>query len=142
MTRFKLDDKLKADTHHICDLGLSQLLLMDNALYPWVIMVPKVVGASELIDLSEGNRKILMEEICVVSEAMQSIFKPDKLNVAALGNMVSQLHIHIIARFKSDKAWPNPIWGNGREFYSGEEVERIKNNLLKSSLFSGQGHHK
>jgi diadenosine tetraphosphate (Ap4A) HIT family hydrolase len=86
---------------------------MNDARYPWILLVPERVGAEELIDLSEADRQTLMHEIGVVSEALKALFSPDKLNVGALGNKVRQLHVHVLARFVSDEAWPGPVWGVG-----------------------------
>ncbi len=117
---FSLHPTLKRDTHRIARLSLCDALLMDNALYPWVILVPRVEGASEIIDLSETDQRRLLEETAHVSDAMKRLFSPDKLNIAALGNQVPQLHMHIIARFRHDPAWPNPVWGKGSVRYIAE----------------------
>jgi len=107
---FELHPTLKKDTIFIKDLKLCQLLLMNNSRYPWIILVPKKVGMVELIDLSKEEQNLLMAEIDFISRKMQQIFNPDKLNIATLGNMVSQLHIHIIARYKTDPTFPKPVW--------------------------------
>jgi diadenosine tetraphosphate (Ap4A) HIT family hydrolase len=108
---FTLDPRLAADTRHVGDLPLCRLLLMDDASYPWTVLVPRREGLADLIDLSAPDRGRLMDEIALVSEALKAITRPTKLNVAALGNMVRQLHVHVIARFDSDPAWPGPVWG-------------------------------
>ncbi|GLS46378.1 HIT domain-containing protein [Methylobacterium brachythecii] len=110
---FTLDPRLQADTAAIGDLALCSVLLMDDARFPWMILVPRRPGLSELTDLSPEDAATLMDEIRLASGVMQALSKPDKLNVAALGNQVAQLHIHVIGRFRSDPAWPNPIWGVG-----------------------------
>jgi diadenosine tetraphosphate (Ap4A) HIT family hydrolase len=104
---------------------------MNNALFPWVILVPRVDAAREVIDLDDAGRHALMDEIALVSSAMQTLFTPDKLNIAALGNMVPQLHVHIIARFIRDTAWPNPVWGKGSEPYAEPQpvVLRLRETL-------------
>ena len=107
---FELHPTLKKDTIFIKDLKLCQLLLMNNSRYPWVILVPKKAGIVELTDLNREEQNLLMAEIDFVSKKMQQIFNPDKLNTAALGNMVSQLHIHIIARYRTDPTFPKPVW--------------------------------
>ncbi len=127
--KFILDQRLKDDTIEIIDLTLSKLLLVDNALFPWVILVPKQTSLTEIIDLSEENQQILMKEIALISQMMRELFKPDKLNVAALGNIVKQLHIHIIARFESDKAWPGPAFGQDKINYTEKELERLINSI-------------
>jgi diadenosine tetraphosphate (Ap4A) HIT family hydrolase len=108
---FVLDDRLERDTLPVGDLALSRLLLMNDATYPWVILVPRVAGAAEIIDLSPSDRARLLDEIVAVSTALRDETEPVKLNVAALGNMVRQLHVHIVARFEADPAWPGPVWG-------------------------------
>ncbi|MCW2310118.1 HIT family protein [Rhodobium gokarnense] len=108
---FSLHPQLDADSSPIADLGLSTVRLMDDATYPWLLLVPRVPGAVELIDLSRDDRHLLMDEIAAAETALRSVTGCDKLNVGALGNMVPQLHIHVIARFKGDAAWPGPVWG-------------------------------
>jgi diadenosine tetraphosphate (Ap4A) HIT family hydrolase len=110
---FSLDPRLAADTRPVGELALSSLLLMDDARFPWLILVPRIVGARELIDLDEGDRHALLAEISAVGRALERLMKPDKLNIAALGNVVAQLHVHLIARYVSDAAWPRPVWGQG-----------------------------
>lgn len=119
MTDFALDPRLRGDTHAVSELALSTLLLMDDARFPWLILVPRVVGARELIDLGDRDQHRLLDEIAHVSRVLGRICQPDKLNVAALGNVVAQLHVHVIARFATDAAWPRPVWGIGeRERHS------------------------
>ena len=121
---FVLDARLAADTHLIGDLPLSQLRLFDDARFPWFVLVPRIAGARELIDLDEGDQRTLLAEINRVGRVMETEFRPDKLNVAALGNVVPQLHVHVIARFTNDAAWPHPVWGRGeRVAYAASERE-------------------
>ncbi len=108
---FALHPTLAADTRIVGALPLSLLLLMDDATWPWVILVPRRAGVCEIHELAIAERTALMDEVCRVSEAMAGLFAPDKLNVAALGNVVSQLHVHVVGRFRSDPAWPAPVWG-------------------------------
>ena len=108
---FQLDAKLQADTFFIKDLKLSRLLLMNDANYPWLILVPKKPNLTEIIDLTLDEQAIVLQEINLVAKILKKSFKADKLNIANLGNVVSQLHIHIIARFKNDISFPKPIWG-------------------------------
>jgi diadenosine tetraphosphate (Ap4A) HIT family hydrolase len=110
---FTLDPRLAADTIPIGDLALSRLLLMDDARYLWLILVPRHDNLSEIIHLEETNRAVLMEEIAAASNALAAFPGVDKINVGALGNIVRQLHIHIVARSKDDPAWPGPVWGAG-----------------------------
>jgi diadenosine tetraphosphate (Ap4A) HIT family hydrolase len=110
---FSLDPRLIADTHAIGDLALCSVLLMDDARFPWLILVPRRRDASELTDLNDADAVALTEEIRLTVRVIQSLARPDKVNVAALGNVVAQLHVHVIARFRSDPAWPDPVWGRG-----------------------------
>ncbi len=128
---FTLHPQLERDTIFIADLPLSRALLMNNHLFPWVILVPREPQIQEIMQLAVSQQHQLMDEITAVSQAMQAIFSPDKLNIAALGNQVPQLHIHIIARFKNDTAWPNPVWGKGVELYgdAAPTVMRLKKAL-------------
>lgn len=108
---FQLDRRLEADSVPVDDLGLSTLRLMRDANYPWLMLVPRRANTVEIIDLSFDDQAQLMREIAVASAALKAITRCDKLNVGALGNMVPQLHVHIIARFEGDVAWPGPVWG-------------------------------
>ncbi len=110
---FTIHPQLAADTLAIGDLALSSVLLMDDARFPWFILVPRRDGASEMTDLSEEEAATLMSEMRIATHVMQSLAKPDKINVAALGNVVPQLHVHVVGRFRSDPAWPGPVWGHG-----------------------------
>jgi diadenosine tetraphosphate (Ap4A) HIT family hydrolase len=108
---WSLHPRLDADTALIGDLPLSRLLLGNDASYPWVILVPRRPNLVELIDLDDAGQTELMSEVARVSRALRAVTACHKLNVAALGNMVPQLHVHVIARFRTDPAWPNPVWG-------------------------------
>lgn len=108
---FVLHTQLQADTYVVGYFPLCVLLLCNDANYPWCILVPKRAGIREIHHLSREDRQALLTESCVLAECMEQLFTPLKMNVAALGNMVPQLHIHHIARFEADIAWPAPIWG-------------------------------
>jgi len=108
---WSLHSQLQQDTVDIGDLPLSRVLVIKDAHYPWLLLVPRRADVSEIIDLGEVEQAQLMTEISRVGRVLKEITKCDKLNVAALGNMVPQLHIHIIARRSSDVAWPRPVWG-------------------------------
>jgi diadenosine tetraphosphate (Ap4A) HIT family hydrolase len=108
---WSLHPVLRADTVPLGDLRLSQALIATDANYPWLILVPRRAGVTELIDLDAADRAQLTDEIAAVSTALRKVTACDKLNVAALGNMVAQLHVHVIARRKNDAAWPKPVWG-------------------------------
>lgn len=108
---FELDQRLADSARRVIDLPLSRVLLSDDANYPWLILVPRRADVVELLDLEHDDRQALIEEIVLASRALRAETDCDKLNVAALGNQVPQLHVHIIARFKHDAAWPGPVWG-------------------------------
>jgi diadenosine tetraphosphate (Ap4A) HIT family hydrolase len=110
-TAFSLHPQLAADTVPVGDLPLSRVLLANDANYPWLILVPRLPGLVELIDLEENAQVQLVGEIDAAARALKTISQCDKLNIAALGNMVAQLHVHVIARRRSDPAWPKPVWG-------------------------------
>lgn len=108
---WSLHPQLVRDTIELGDLALSRVLVIKDANYPWLLLVPRRPGIVEIIDLDEIEQAQLMVEIARVSRALKSVTQCDKLNVAALGNAVPQLHVHVIARRKTDKAWPKPVWG-------------------------------
>src|SRR5690606_37380042 len=98
-THYELDPQLAADTQPLASLALSELRLMDDANYPWLVLVPRVPGARELIDLEAAQRRQLTDEIDLAARLLRDVFRPFKLNIAALGNLVPQLHVHVIARY-------------------------------------------
>jgi len=108
---FSLHPQLAADTVAVGDLPLSRVLLANDANYPWLILVPRRPGITELIDLEENEQVQLLGEIARMAAALKELVACDKLNIAALGNVVAQLHVHVIARRHKDAAWPKPIWG-------------------------------
>lgn len=110
---FQLHAQLAADTFPVGDLALSTVLLMNDARFPWLILVPRRDGVRDGIDLSEADAGAMSGEVRQAQRVLKELFKPHKLNVAALGNMVPQLHIHVIARYAEDAAWPRPVWGVG-----------------------------
>lgn len=111
MSDWTLDERLSDESHPVAHLRLSELRLQDDCNYPWLILIPRVHGASELLDLSREQQSELLAEIDLCGRALKSLFRPDKLNIATLGNRVPQLHVHLIARFRHDPTWPNPVWG-------------------------------
>ena len=122
MRMFHLHDRLKADTVPVAHLPLCRVLLMDNRVWPWLILVPAQPGLTEIHQLSREDQHRLMDEIALSSRTLEALFIPDKINVGALGNLVPQLHVHVIARSKADPAWPGPVWGSGfAERYGPEE---------------------
>lgn len=108
---FELHTQLVKDSVTVGDFSLCRVLLSNDAQYPWLILVPRRADVTELFELSHMDQQQLLSEIGDVSSAMAGHFCADKMNVAALGNMVPQLHVHVIARFIDDPAWPRPIWG-------------------------------
>ena len=113
MSDFILHSKLAADTFEVLSLKVSQLLLMNDARYPWLILVPEVSDMRDLHNLSAKQYHSVTQEIAQVSKVLESVTQAHKMNVGALGNMAPQLHIHIIARQTNDAAWPAPVWGVG-----------------------------
>jgi diadenosine tetraphosphate (Ap4A) HIT family hydrolase len=108
---WSLDPKLAADTVPVGDLALSRVLLANDANYPWLILVPRRPGFTEIIDLDSNEQVELLGEIDAVARVLKSVTECEKLNIAALGNVVAQLHVHVIGRRHSDAAWPKPVWG-------------------------------
>lgn len=108
---FQLDQKLREDCIELGHLKLSKLLLMNDSQYPWLILVPQQTNAKEIYQLTKDEQISLMMESNLVSRALEQLFQPDKINIASIGNIVSQLHMHHVARFKSDVTWPAPVWG-------------------------------
>ena len=111
--QFELDPRLAADTFLVGETPLNQVLLMNDARYPWLILVPQRSDITEPFELSEADQAKLWQESMRLGQAMQAHFAADKINIAALGNQVAQLHVHHIARFHADDAWPGPVWGVG-----------------------------
>lgn len=125
---WQLDPRLAEDTYPVAAGGLCELRLMDDANYPWLVLVPRVPDMRELIDLAVAQQRLLLDEIGRASHALQTLFRPHKLNVAALGNVVAQLHLHVIARQLDDPAWPAPVWGRveARAYEPEDLVERVR----------------
>jgi diadenosine tetraphosphate (Ap4A) HIT family hydrolase len=130
-----LHPTLARDTVEIAVLPLCRLLLMNDRRFPWMILVPERETAREIHELAPADRAELVEEIARVSEALARAFQPDKLNVGALGNVVPQLHIHVVARFAGDSAWPGPVWGSGAAVPYGEsELSDVRERLAAAFL--------
>jgi diadenosine tetraphosphate (Ap4A) HIT family hydrolase len=120
---FQLHPRLAQDCAFITDLPLSTLLLMNDSLYPWCILVPRVAGICDLHELDEGNQRQLLRESSLLSRCLMTLFNGHKMNVAALGNVVPQLHVHHIVRQTTDAAWPLPVWGQQAAMpYSAEQL--------------------
>ena len=128
MSAWQLHPQLANDTVPVVELPLCEVRLMDDANHPWLVLVPRVAGMVEIIDLDPAQRTHLASDIDAASRALKALFKPDKLNVAALGNLVPQLHVHVIARYTDDIAWPRPVWGaaNARPYAPEEMIERVQ----------------
>jgi diadenosine tetraphosphate (Ap4A) HIT family hydrolase len=113
MTDFILHPRLAADCLAVTDLTLCRVLLMNDSRFPWLVLVPRLAGAREIVDLPAAERRQLAAEIDCAVRALRDLCPTDKLNIAAIGNIVEQLHVHIVARQRSDPAWPGVVWGFG-----------------------------
>ncbi len=128
----ELHPQLKKDCIELGEFTLCSLLLLNDANYPWFILLPNRANITEIHQLSEFDQQQLMAESTFFSHCLEEVFQPDKLNIAALGNVVAQLHIHHIARFTTDACWPAPVWGATTSIpYQKKQVETIKNQLFK-----------
>lgn len=138
---FELHPQLARDTVVVGCLELCQVLLSRDSRYPWCILVPERENIQEIYQLEQRDKALLMDESCLLSELMTNLFAPDKMNVAALGNVVPQLHLHHVARFHNDQAWPAPIWGVGEaKQYTDEGLsERVEVLRTSLSMLKGQG---
>ena len=110
---FTLDPRLAADTVPVRDLTLCRVLLMNDSRFPWAILVPARPDLCEITDLAPSDRLILWDEVIRASDCLRDLFTPTKINIGALGNIVRQLHVHVVVRFDGDAAWPGPVWGAG-----------------------------
>jgi diadenosine tetraphosphate (Ap4A) HIT family hydrolase len=130
---FGLDPRLAADTLPVGDFELCRVLLMKDSRYPWLILVPRRAGLSEIHDLAAGERALLIEEAARAGAELKSLTGAKKINTGALGNMVGQLHVHVVARFVGDAAWPGPVWGSGRSVpYEDEVAARLVGDLRRA----------
>ncbi len=134
MKQFALDDRLNADTFPVMSLGLCDLRLMNDQRWPWLILIPRRPDLTELFDLTPLDQTMLTFESDMVAKALKNVTGCDKINTGALGNIVRQLHCHVIARNEGDAGWPGPVWGHGvRIAYSDSEaknlIEKIRNAL-------------
>lgn len=127
---FQLNPRLAADSMHLGDLPLCQLRLMNDSRFFWLLLIPRLSDAVEITDLNKTDYQQLWQEVRHLSEIIKPLLQADKLNIATLGNMVPQLHLHLIARFKTDAVWPNPAWGSGTAApYSTEQLQQCSNQL-------------
>ena len=126
---FKLNRKFLKSSHHITDLQLCNIRLNDNSKFPWLILIPKRNKISDISDLNSKDQILLMKEIVYVSKIMKKLFKTPKLNVEKVGNIVPQLHIHIIARYKKDSSWPLSVWVVKGKCYSAKALKDVVNKI-------------
>ena len=117
---FTLHPTLTQDTVEVTRLSLCLVLLMKDSRFPWLILVPEREGVREIHDLAPADRAVLIEEIAQASLILERLFQPYKMNVGALGNVVPQLHVHVVARTQGDPAWPGPVWGSGEAVQYGK----------------------
>ena len=128
---FKVNNKFIKSSHHLLELKLCAVRLHDNSKFPWIILIPKRKGITDITELNSKDQILLMKEIVYVSKLMKKVFKTKKLNVEKIGNIVPQLHIHIIARYKHDLTWPLSVWVKKGKIYSKENLNLILNKLKK-----------
>tara|TARA_B110000967_G_scaffold111230_1_gene113827 strand:+ start:381 stop:782 length:402 start_codon:yes stop_codon:yes gene_type:complete len=124
-------DFLKS-SHHIGDLKLCSIRLIDNQIFPWIILIPKRKGITDISELNSKDQLLLMKEIVYCSKLMKKVFKTPKLNVEKIGNIVPQLHIHIIARYKNDRTWPSSVWVVKGKNYTKLKLEKVKKKICKA----------
>ncbi len=132
--RFELDERLQNDSYFVCQLSLSQVRLINDSQFIWCVLIPEINNLVEVIDLNELQQSQMWLESALLSKALKGGFTPDKLNVAAIGNVVSQLHVHHICRFKTDVAWPAPVWGRQAMVNYQESEALILIDKIRDSL--------
>jgi len=136
--KFSLHPQLEKDSITLGSFELSRLLLLNDSQFPWFALVPEVADISEVYQLSQNQQQLLWQESDILSKIIIDFFKGDKLNIAAIGNLVPQLHVHHVVRYKNDPCWPAPIWGKlPMVGYQAEKVEKIRQNLLPVLIKSG-----
>lgn len=131
---FSLDRRLAVDTVEAATLELSLVLLMKDLTVPWLILVPRRDGMKEVCDLAPCDRAALMEEAALASRVIKSLYRIDKINIGSLGNIVPQLHLHVIGRYATDRAWPGPIWGVSGQGASPAEEISVEVNRIKAAF--------
>jgi diadenosine tetraphosphate (Ap4A) HIT family hydrolase len=135
---FQLDARLATDTVFVTEWNLCRVLLMDDAQFAWLVLVPRREGLAEFDDLAERDRTQLMREVTRAMALLRGVVECDKLNVGALGNIVRQLHVHVVARREGDAAWPGPVWGHGpAHHYLPEARDRLLAELRRESAAEG-----
>jgi diadenosine tetraphosphate (Ap4A) HIT family hydrolase len=135
---FQLHPQLQKDCIAIGKLDLCRLLLMNDSQFPWFILVPEIAGITEIYQLNKQQQVLLIEESSFLAERLSELYRPDKLNIAAIGNLIPQLHVHHIVRYRTDKAWPAPVWGKLPALvYSEQELMDTTHsimNMLKAAF--------
>ena len=132
MSEFELDGRIARDSDLIATLDLCQLRIQNDSRWPWLVMVPQRADMTEIFELSEADQALLSAEVNHVAAALKAITGATKINVGALGNIVRQLHVHVIARFEGDANWPGPIWGYGSaEPYDSDKRQALVNILME-----------
>ena len=133
---FTLDTRLDQDTWLIGDLPLCRLLLSNDSNYPWFILVPRREGISELFQLDDDDQKLMWSETTTLARVLKELFGAHKMNVATLGNVVSQMHMHVIVRYRTDAAWPAPVWGKlPAKPYAEAQVSEMRSKLKQAFTF-------
>ena len=128
---FELDPRIERDSILITELELCQVRLQNDARYPWLVLVPKVANKTEVHELTHEQQILLTKESSAAAAALKALTGCDKINVANLGNVVAQLHWHVVARFEQDDAWPGPIWGVGQSVpYTAAEIQKWRDKIL------------
>ena len=128
---FKINKRFLKSSHHIADFKLCSVRLHDNSKFPWIILIPKRKNITDISNLNYKDQILLMKEIVHVSKIMKKLFKTNKINTEKIGNLVPQLHIHIIARNKKDSSWPLSVWVVKVKKYSKESLKKILNKLIE-----------
>ena len=136
---YELHPRLAADTFPVCDMALCEARLMNDKRFPWIILVPRRAGITEVHQLPDDDQRLLIRESSATAELLGGLFAPDKINVAALGNLVPQLHWHVIARNKTDAAWPGPVWGQGERSPYDEKESAVLVTRLRDGLGGTRG---
>lgn len=123
---FDLDERLAADTVVVGDFALCRVLLMNDSRYPWLILVPRIASVAEVFELTAEQQQQLWQETSHVGQVLKNEFQADKINIATLGNVVNQLHMHVVVRMQKDAAWPAPVWGKGTaQPYTADAVAQM-----------------
>ncbi len=131
---FEIDPQIGRDSRLICDLTLSQLRLLNDKRFPWLVLVPRVPNVTELFELDEGQSRQLLSEISHVSHTVKKLFAAEKMNVAAIGNKVRQLHVHIVARHATDISWPGVVWDKGPAEHYDQALYEQRCNSVETAL--------